>query len=89
MVQVLRADRDDLECHYPGQRSGQARYVFLDLEDEVLWAHYNPEVGNAVPPDVYSGRTKRFWLGCGQSAKEVNDILERVAAIAPRVIQGA
>lgn len=46
---------------YPGQISPQpiVADVYSDSRGEV-YVHYNPEIGNAVPADVYHRETLRF-----------------------------
>ncbi|MEV4440450.1 hypothetical protein AB0K09_15780 [Streptomyces sp. NPDC049577] len=88
---------EELYRHYDQQAEPQPVFVELDLEDGVLYASYDPEVGNARPAEVGNGRTRRYCLtGKDYSGERViptaegaNRLLERIAPLAQRVLDGA
>jgi len=69
-------DELPLYCHYDGQHQPQSAFVELDADGDVR-AHYNAEIGNGVPADVYNGRSHRWTI-----SREVARYLSRVAVCA-------
>jgi len=88
LVQVhLVKNIDDVYCRYPGQSSTQPTYVEFDQSTGDLRATYNPEIGNAVPADVWSGQVLRFGIP-PLKIKTANALLQRIAPVAQRVLDG-
>ncbi|MFD0352928.1 hypothetical protein ACFVHW_04150 [Streptomyces sp. NPDC127110] len=89
----------ELHCHYDRQFEPQNVYIELDLESGLLHADYNAEVGNAVPFEVFHGRTRRYPIGSGEdgqhdgpvipSAEGANRLLEQLRPLAERVLNGS
>lgn len=55
---------DALHDHYDGQHKAQDVCLDMDQEGRVR-VHTNPAIGNAVPMDVWHGRTQRWTLPAG------------------------
>lgn len=85
---------DESEPHqlyhrYPGQTNPQGCYIELDTRTGEWTADYNAEIGNAVPMDVWHSRTLRFRLGAVPNAAHANRLLEELAPLAQRILDGA
>ena len=63
LVQLNEDEQAQLYRRYPSQSSAQG--VYLEVDSAAAEWHYNPELGNAVPQAVWSGRTLRFHLASG------------------------
>ena len=75
-IEELRGDAAPLYCKYPRQHHAQDAYVEMD-EYGFISASYNPEIGNAVPMDVYQRRTLRFGITPYLSGHQLADILSQ------------
>lgn len=52
----------DLACWYPRQMGPQPCHIGVDLLTRIMWATYNPEIGNAVPMDVWHGHVRWYAI---------------------------
>lgn len=52
--------RKPLYHQYPRQFRPQGAYIEIDTRDGSVMADWNPEIGNAVPSDVYNGAVVRI-----------------------------
>lgn len=77
----------ELYCRYTGQTKRQPCFVELDCDEETLTARYNPEIGNAVPANVFHGRTIRWSIPC-LSASAANVLLDELRADAEAILAG-
>lgn len=77
----------DLWHRYPRQSAPQGAFVELDPERRTLGCETNPEIGNAVPADVWYGRLLR-WPIPPLRADAANDLLAALAPLAERVAAG-
>jgi hypothetical protein len=78
----------NIQCHYPGQIFPQETFIYLDCDDEVLGAAYNPEIGNAVPEAAWRGSQIRFDIPVDVGMKRVNKLLKALVPVAERIISG-
>ena len=86
-MQIKTVEGKKLHHQYPGQTSPQPCYVELDCEAENLSADWNGELGNAVPLSVWHGHTRR-WAIPALQAQAANSLLDEIAPLAQRVIDG-
>jgi hypothetical protein len=79
---------EDIHCKYPGQHEPQKIVIEINPSNGTLRAFYDPEIGGAVPMDVY--HFHRIWQWCdgGLSCRAVRAILRDVAPLADRVCDG-
>lgn len=63
---------------YPGQINPQDAYITVDPVDGEMLADYNPEIGNAVPMDVWNGLVKRIPIPNTLKGKYVHPYMEEV-----------
>ncbi len=90
-VQITKLDETQphqLYAHYQGQTDRQDAYIALDLRDGRMWAHYNPEIGNAVPMSVYHRAVQRWYMPPFR-ASTANRIMDTIASLAQAVLDGA
>lgn len=89
-MEILKMEKTEyLYEKYSTQTQPQKCYIELDLENQVLSAETNPEIGNAVPFSVWHGHTKRFSLpSYGYKAEKINELLEKIKPLAERAIDG-
>jgi hypothetical protein len=73
---------------YPRQFVAQDVFVELDLRNGKLSAGYNPEIGNAVPSNVYHGLIRRYSMSV-RRAENVNRLLEEMVDYAQLVQDGS
>ena len=73
---------------YAGQTKPQRAYIALDLRDGTMTAGYNPEIGNAIPMDVWQGLIRRWYMP-PFAAETANRIMQDMAELAQRVLDGA
>ena len=73
-IEELRGDAAPLYKKYSDYLPEQDAYVEMD-EYGFISASYNPEIGNAVPVDVYQRRTLRFGITPYLSGDELVDIV--------------
>lgn len=78
----------DLYCRYDRQSEAQGIYVALDCRDGSLTMSYDGEIGNAVPGEVWHGYVRRYHLPCIPTVEAAGDLLETLAPIAQRVVDG-
>ena len=68
----------DLYCKYPGQINPQGCYIEFDPRDNTALASYNPEIGNAIPADLWHGRYFRFYLPYPIYAASADGLMEEL-----------
>jgi hypothetical protein len=82
-------DYPPLFHRYPGQYQPQAAFIELDLESGDLSAQWNAEIGNPIPPRVRHRCALRWSVPIYLSGDEVNALLEEIAPVARRLLDGA
>jgi antitoxin (DNA-binding transcriptional repressor) of toxin-antitoxin stability system len=87
MMVSIKPVTESLLHVYPRQSEPQDCFISLDTRDGELTADWNPEIGNAVPSDVYHGFVRRYPIPVLQPAT-VNALMESIAPLAQRVIDG-
>ena len=75
-----------LHCLYAGQTAPQPAYVEIDCQAARIRAGYNPDIGGAVPFDVWHGHLQRCPISPDLTAAEINDLMARIAPLAARVV---
>lgn len=76
-----------LHCHYRGQTATQPCFVALNCQTGDLTAAYNPEVGDAVPMDVWNGHTLR-WCIPALRGPAANVLLKSLVPYAEKIVAG-
>lgn len=76
-----------LHHRYPSERAAQPCHVWLDCQRGALGAAYEPNIGNAVSPDVHFGHTLQ-WAIPALLADAANELLESLRSLAERVVAG-
>lgn len=79
----------DLFNIYPNQSEPQACFIALDLCTGRMSAQTNPEIGNAVPMDVWHGLIRRYHLPGSPVAETANALLEDIASHAQIILDHA
>jgi hypothetical protein len=90
IVTITFCDPDDpgaLYMHYDCQYKRQPCYIELSCGSGRLEAGYNASIGGGVPSDVWNGHTLRWSLPL-ITADAANKLLERIAPLAQRVLDG-
>jgi len=91
--QLTIARLDEAPLHplyhvYPGQTAPQGAYVELDCEAACLSADWDPQIGGAVPFDVWHGHQRRFPVSADLAAGEINRLMDAITPRAARVVAG-
>lgn len=85
-VSVRHCDEpDELYWHPAGALEPRGAHVELDLSDGVLLASYDEELTTAEG----RGGVRRYWGIPVLTAEAANDLLDRLAPLAARVLSGA
>jgi len=79
---------DDLLWVIAGQHNAQPAFIYLDIDQGIAGADYNPEIGDAVPFDVWHGRVRRYNIP-PLTAECANDHLAALRPLLERVFDGA
>ena len=79
----------DLLDIYPNQTEPQACFIALNLCTGRMSAQTDPEIGNAVPMDVWHGIVRRYYLPGPPLAKAANALMEDMADHARTVLDHA
>jgi len=79
----------DLLDIYPNQTEPQACYIALDLCTGRMSARTNPEIGNAVPVDVWHGLVRRYYVPGPPLAVAANALMEDIASHAQIILDHA
>lgn len=88
-ITIRRVETDtELHRHYDGQYEQQPCSINLDLEDGELWCDYNANIGGGYSMSVFHRRTLSLSIPC-LTGEAANDLMEEVAPIAQRVLDGA
>ena len=74
---------------YPNQHEPQSCFIGLNLSSGRMSAGYNPEIGNAVPMDVWHGLVRRYHLPGPPVAAVANALMEDMADHARTVLDHA
>ena len=88
----MEMDIDDKETfplyqRYQLQSQAQPAFMELDLDGRVTF-RYNPEVGNAVPVDVYHRRTLRWDVHNCMTVDEIKTVFDDVLPLLERIHAG-
>ena len=75
-----------LYCRYAGNSDEQPAYIALDLTTGELYADYQPT--NGTPMGVWLGQV-RVWEIPPLVADAANELLERIAPLAQRILDGS
>ena len=86
----IRAEFAPLYSRYSGQVNPQPAHIEINPEQQGMVAEFNPEIGNAVPMNVWHGRAYRVSISPYYTGKQVAEILENVdfQNMAQRVFDG-
>ena len=91
LLVALPKAKSDYYHQYPIQNQPQPAYLELRLGGDVreprLFADWNGEIGNAVPFDVYHGRTLRFGFPCEAKLKTVREAIRTVAPMCAKLCE--
>jgi len=79
----------DLLDIYPNETKPQACFIALDLRTGRMSAQTNPEIGNAVPMDVWHGLVRRYYLPGPPLAKAANALMQDIADHAQAILDHA
>jgi len=74
---------------YPNQHEPQDCFIQLNLSSGRMSAGSNPEIGNAVPMDVWHGLERRYSLPGPILASVANTLMEDIASHAQSVLDHA
>ncbi|CAJ0793993.1 MAG: hypothetical protein QM625_09225 [Ralstonia sp.] len=87
---ALRSEASPLYHRYSGQIYPQAAHIEIDCECGMVTIGYSREIGNAVPEEVYHGRTRRYRVPAETSGETLADLLDsdEFQDLARRVYQG-
>lgn len=80
-------EKTELFRQYPGQSSPQGAFVELHCQNKTLTAHYNPEIGNAIPADCWH-KTVLRWSIPILTAESANNLLDEISGYADKIIDG-
>lgn len=81
------AETAALYRRYPRQEKPQPCFVELRCDTGRLLADYNPEIGNALPTEVWHSRTLRWTIPC-LSAEKANALLDSIRMDAQAILDG-
>jgi hypothetical protein len=73
---------------YPRQTRPQRAVVAIDARDGAILADYDPEVGDAVPMDVYHGHVLCWHISPYITAEALDELLATIQPLAERIIAG-
>ena len=79
----------DLCDIYPNQGEPQACFIALDLRTGRMSAQTNPEIGNAVPMDVWHGLVRRYYMPRPPLAVTANALMQNIAKHAQTILDHA
>jgi hypothetical protein len=82
-------DQAALFSIYPNQDAPQACFIALNLSTGRMSAQTNPEIGNAVPLDVWHGIERRYGLPGPMLASAANALMEDIASPAQIILTHA
>ena len=74
---------------YPNQDAPQACFIALNLSTGRMSAHTNPEIGNAVPLDVWHGTVRRYRLPGPMLASAANTLMLFISSHAQAILDHA
>jgi hypothetical protein len=74
---------------YPNQTEPQACFIALNLCTGRMSAQTNPEIGNAVPMDVWHGLVRRYYVQGSPLAAVANALMEDIASHAQAILDHA
>lgn len=80
-------NQEDLFLRYPEQTGCQPVYLWINCKDKSICMKPSPEIGSAVPADVYHGHTQRLPVPQLRIAA-ANQLLNRVKGFAEHVFDG-
>jgi len=86
-INITSVSGFELHQQYPTEHRAQPCFVELDARTGALSASYNPEIGNAVPLDMFNGHVLR-WDIPSMKEKPANALLAAIAPIAQRIVDG-
>lgn len=81
-------DLCDLYCKYDGQTRPQDAFIELDPIHQIARAAYDPEIGGAVPMDVYHGIVQRWHFLFVPTSMAANRILQDCQELFESICQG-
>jgi len=61
---------------YPSQSQPQPAMIEIDCDAKTVWAGFDDEIGNAVPINVYHGRTLRYEISSYVKGSDLADMLD-------------
>lgn len=75
-LEELAEEQAPVYERYPGQTEAQPAHISLDEDGEVSVSS-DPEIGGAVPMNVWHGRVRRYRIPCDVKGKALADFLGR------------
>lgn len=78
----------DYRYTFPGQFRQQNAYFDFDLDEDVVTATHNPEIGNAIPFRVYHGLGRRYGFNPNLKMGTVNRLGRELIPLWERVRAG-
>jgi hypothetical protein len=88
-MKIERLDESDagvLHSHYQGQTDPQRAHIEIDLDDGLISAGINPEIGGGVPGKVWHGRIRRYPLPAGALPGPVNALMAEIAPVVEQML---
>jgi hypothetical protein len=79
----------DLLAIYPNQYEPQDCFIELDLSSGRMSAQTNPEIGNAVPVDVWHGLVRRYYVPGPPTPAAANALMEDISSHAQIILDHA
>jgi len=85
-IKVIPTSR--LYLKYDGQTQPQPCHIELNCQnDGKILAEYNPEIGNAVPTEVYYGHIQRWRIPCLKE-QAADDLIQDLLPLAEKIVAG-
>lgn len=73
---------------YHGQTNPQKAFIEIDLDEGIMQADWDGEIGGAVPMRVWHGRVRRYDLPPYCLPGPVNELMEEILPLAERMEKG-
>lgn len=86
-INIIHNSENNL-CKYDSQHDVQSAYVELDCRNEKLYSTYDSSIGYSVPLSVWHNRELRFGISPYLKIDAINALLDEIAPLAQRVIDG-
>ena len=84
----LPTRRNEYFHWYSNETKPQGAFLEINPYEKTFTVDWNPEIGNAVPEAVFSGRILCFGFPCTLPLNEVRSLVEDAAPYAARIVNG-